>query len=162
MVYIAGADHLPVKFLPPRQLIGPRPPVPPIPIANFFTLGRMMMQSAFATTLAGTSLLATIACNTVAALRRVCSSSVLSAALAGRAKIRNRYVSKQDTGIDVRGIGFNLPLPRLVTNQIKLTGISFSTSKTSPLYTPSPICDIEKRCFIAVPPAVGYPHRNHP
>src|SRR5271165_4135329 len=135
MVYIAGADHLPLKFLPARQLIGPRPPVPPIPMANFFTLGKMMMQSAFATTLAGTSLLATIACNTVAAFLRVCSSSVLSAASTGRVRIRNRDVSKKDIGIVVRGIGFNLPLPRLVAKQIKLTGISLVTSKTAPLYT---------------------------
>src|SRR5262252_8027939 len=99
MVYMAGADHLPLKFLPPRQLMGPRPPVPPTPKANFFTLGRIMMQLALATTLAGTSLLATIACNTVAALRSVCSSSTLSAALAGRLRIRNSDVRKQDRAI---------------------------------------------------------------
>src|SRR5271163_481896 len=107
MVYIAGADHLPLKFLPPRQLIGPRPPVPPIPTANFFTLGRMIMQSDFATTLAGTSLLATIACNTVAALLRVCSSSALSAPQTGRVeKIRNRDVSKQGIALWLCGMEF--------------------------------------------------------
>jgi hypothetical protein len=70
----------------------------------------MMMQLALATTLAGTSLLATIACKTVAALRRVCSSSTLSAALAGRLKIRNSDVRRQDVDILNRGMGINLAL----------------------------------------------------
>src|SRR6516162_8044001 len=83
MLYIAGADHLPVKPLPSRQVIGPRPPVPPMPTANFFTLGRMMMQSAFASTLSGTSLAETMACKTVVALRSVSSSSDLLAPHAG-------------------------------------------------------------------------------
>src|SRR5271155_2681934 len=98
MVYIAGADHLPLKFLPARQLIGPRPPVPPMPIANFFTLGRMIMQSAFATTPAGKSLLASIACNTVAAFLMVCSSSPLSAAQTDRpSRITSMDAMKQGT-----------------------------------------------------------------
>src|ERR1700757_1880757 len=42
ILIIAGGDHLPLKSLPVRQLIGPRPPVPPMPTANFFTLGRTM------------------------------------------------------------------------------------------------------------------------
>ena len=39
--YIAGVDHLPSKFWPVRQRKGPRPPLPPTPKPNFFTLGRM-------------------------------------------------------------------------------------------------------------------------
>src|SRR5271167_2624662 len=85
MLYMAGGDHLPVKLAPSRQVIGPRPPVPPIPTANFFTLGRITMQSAFATVLAGMSLLPTIACNTVVASLMVSSSLFLSALHAGRA-----------------------------------------------------------------------------
>ena len=94
MLYIAGADHGPLKFLPVRQLIGPRPPVPPTPKANFFTLGRMIMQSAFATTPDGMSLLLSIACNTEAALRRVCSSLDLSAAHIGKANKASVDMSK--------------------------------------------------------------------
>src|SRR5690348_7710828 len=45
---IAGADHLPLKFLPVRQVIGPRPPLPPMPKPNFFTLGSTITQFAFA------------------------------------------------------------------------------------------------------------------
>src|SRR5271157_3142779 len=85
MLYMAGGDHLPLKFLPSRQLIGPRPPLPPTPTANFFTLGRIMTQSAFATTLAGTSLLPSMACSTVAAFLMVSSSLLLSAPHMGRA-----------------------------------------------------------------------------
>src|ERR1019366_8348302 len=86
MLYMAGGPHLPVKSAPSRQVIGPRPPVPPMPTANFFTLGRMTMQSAFATVLAGTSLLPTIARNTVSAFLMVSSSLFLSAPQTGRAK----------------------------------------------------------------------------
>jgi len=47
------------------------------------TLGRTMTQSALASTSAGTSLLVSIACNTVVALPRVSSSLPLSAAHSG-------------------------------------------------------------------------------
>src|SRR5271157_5820317 len=75
MEYMAGGDHLPVKPLPSRHDIGPRPPVPPMPTANFFTLGRMMMQLAFSSTLRGTSLLASMACRTVEAFLMISSSA---------------------------------------------------------------------------------------
>src|SRR5271166_7183491 len=109
MLYMAGGDHLPVKLAPSRQVIGPRPPVPPMPTANFFTLGRITMQSAFATTLAGTSWLPTIACNTVAAFLMVSSSLFLSAPHAGRVRIRSRDASKQDTGALACGMGIRPP-----------------------------------------------------
>src|SRR3974377_590978 len=106
MVYMAGGDHFPLKLAPSRQVMGPRPPVPPTPTANFFTLGRMMMQSALATVLAGTSLLPTIACRTVVALLMVSSSLVLSAPHMGRVdKIRSREVSKQTTAFLLYRIG---------------------------------------------------------
>src|SRR5271165_2344844 len=89
MLYIAGGDHLPVKSLPSRQLIGPRPPVPPTPTANFFTLGRTMMQSALATILAGTSSLCSMAVNAVTAFDSVFSSSALLAPNAGRVNMVN-------------------------------------------------------------------------
>src|SRR5215469_2973657 len=99
MEYMAGGDHLPVKRLPSRHVIGPRPPVPPIPTANFFTLGRMMMQSALASTPVGTSLLATMACKTVVALRMVSSSSALLAPPTGTAtKARQKDVNKHNMG----------------------------------------------------------------
>src|SRR5271157_1253577 len=105
MLYIAGGDHLPVKPLPSRHVIGPRPPVPPMPTANFFTLGRMMMQSALASTLIGTSLLATMAWSTVVALRMVSSSSDLLAPHAGRVtRTRQNDASKQIMGFLVCGI----------------------------------------------------------
>ena len=66
-------------------------------LVSFFTLGRMIMQSAFATTLAGTSLLPSIACRTVAALRRVWSSLDLSAAHMGTAKIAIVNTSRNGT-----------------------------------------------------------------
>src|SRR5271157_5590887 len=109
MVYIEGGDHLPLKSLPSRQLIGPRPPVPPMPTANFFTLGRMMTQSAFATTLAGTPSPPSMACNTVAALRMVSSSLFLSAPQAGKVKTRSRDVRKQDITLLVCCIGIQPP-----------------------------------------------------
>src|SRR5208283_5627883 len=57
MVYMAGADHSsPLKFLPLRQVIGPRPPLPPTPTANFFTPGKTRMQLAVTSRLAGTTL----------------------------------------------------------------------------------------------------------
>src|SRR5271165_1422446 len=106
MLYMAGGPHLPVKSAPSRQTIGPRPPVPPMPTANFFTLGRMMMHSAFATVLAGTSLLPTIACNTVVAFLIVSSSLVLSAAPhAGRVKSRSRDTSEKQIAVLTFGMG---------------------------------------------------------
>src|SRR5271154_2801595 len=108
MVYMAGADHLPVKFLPPRQLIGPRPPLPPMRKAAFFTLGRTRTQSAFATTLAGTCLLSSIACNTVAPLLRVSSSDPLSAPRADGAKrMSTGSTSKLSAAVFLYRIGFN-------------------------------------------------------
>src|SRR5271156_386333 len=105
MLYMAGGDHLPWKLLPVRQVIGPRPPVPPMPTANFFTLGRIMMQSAFASTLAGMSLVPTIACNTVVAFRMVSSSLDLSAPNTGRLELtRSADVSKLSTTALLRGI----------------------------------------------------------
>src|SRR5215469_1979845 len=98
MVYMAGADHLPVKFSPLRHDIGPRPPEPPTPTANFLTPGRTMTQSALASTLVGTSLPAIIACKTADALRMVCSSSALVAPHTGRVvRIRNRAASNHGT-----------------------------------------------------------------
>src|SRR3974390_94203 len=91
MVYMAGADHSsPLKFLPVRQVIGPRPPLPPTPTAIFFTPGRTMMQLAVTSRLAGTALLSSIACNTVAAFLMVSSSLALSALQAGRAAIKSK------------------------------------------------------------------------
>src|SRR5271168_1952401 len=105
MLYIAGGDHLPWKLLPVRQVIGPRPPVPPMPTANFFTLGRIMMQSAFASTLGGMSLLPTIACNTVVAFLMVSSSLVLSAPNTGRVELtRSADVSKPSTALFLHAI----------------------------------------------------------
>src|SRR5580693_5689321 len=113
MLNIEGADQRPLKFFPPRQVIGPRPPVPPTPNANFFTLGRTMTQSAFASTSAGTSLLASIACNTVVALPRVSSSLPLSAAHTGNVeKIRSRDVSKQSMAFLVCCIAIQPPFLR--------------------------------------------------
>src|SRR5271165_2679592 len=109
MLYMAGGDHLPLKLAPSRQVIGPRPPLPPMPTANFFTLGRIMMQSALATVLAGTSLLPTIACNTVVAFLMVSSSLVLSAPHAGRVRIRSRDASRQHIAVLVFGMGIKPP-----------------------------------------------------
>src|SRR5271169_304439 len=109
MLYMAGGDHLPLNPLPSRHDMGPRPPVPPMPTANFFTLGRMMMQSAFSSTLRETSLLESMACKTVAALRMVSSSSALLAPHMGRVTtIKNRDASKQ-TALLVGSIAFLPP-----------------------------------------------------
>src|SRR5215469_17749128 len=90
MVNMAGGDHLPLKLSPLRHDIGPRPAEPPTPTANFLTLGRMMTQLALASTLAGTSLLSSMARNTLVAFLMLSSSSVLVAAHNGRvAKTRN-------------------------------------------------------------------------
>jgi len=94
---MAGADHLPLKFLPGRQIIGPRPPLPPTPNPNFFTLGSTMMQLARAGTSAGTFLLSIILCNTVAAFLRVSSSFDLSAPQAGTMNMINKRRSAGET-----------------------------------------------------------------
>src|SRR5271156_1800947 len=108
MLYMAGGDHLPWKLLPVRQVIGPRPPVPPMPTANFFTLGRIMMQSAFASTPGGMSLVLTIACNTVVAFLMVSSSLLLSAPNTGSVElIKNADVSKLSTTVLLRGIAMH-------------------------------------------------------
>src|SRR5215469_17578349 len=78
--YIAGADHLPLKFPPRRQSKGPRPPLPPTPTPNFFTSGKISTQLALSNTLGEMSLLFSISCNTRLARRRVSSSFCLSAA----------------------------------------------------------------------------------
>src|SRR5262249_28352086 len=78
--YIAGVDHLPLKFAPPRQSNGPRPPLPPTPKPNFFTSGRISTQSAFDNTSGEMSLLLSMSCNTRLACRSVSSSFFLSAA----------------------------------------------------------------------------------
>src|SRR6201998_4024489 len=88
--YIAGVDHLPSKFWPPRQSKGPRPPLPPTPKPNFFTPGRISTQLAFDNEACEMSLLLIMSCNTRLALRRVSSSFCLSAASTGR--IRNNIV----------------------------------------------------------------------
>src|SRR5271167_1831846 len=98
MEYMAGGDHFPVNPLPSRHVIGPRPPVPPMPTANFLTLGRMMMQLALARTLGGTSFEASMACKTEAALRMVSSSSALLAPHTGSVTSRRtRDTSKHGT-----------------------------------------------------------------
>src|SRR5215472_14934437 len=106
MVYIAGADHSsPLKFLPVRQVIAPRPPLPPTPTANFFTLGRTMMQLAVTSRLAGTALLSSIACNTPAALLMVSSSLTSSALQAGRVEIKSSGASNQHTPTLIDKVG---------------------------------------------------------
>jgi len=82
-LYIAGADHLPVNELPPRQTSGPRPPLPSMPMLNFFTLGKIRMQSAFEVTSGGMLWLLSMSCNTLPGLGRVCSSFSLSPARPG-------------------------------------------------------------------------------
>src|ERR1700757_3263100 len=88
--YIAGADHLPSKFCPVRQSKGPRPPLPPTPKPNFFTLGRISTQLAFDNEACEMSLLLIMSCNTRLALRRVFSSFSLSEEATGR--IRNSII----------------------------------------------------------------------
>src|SRR5271167_853526 len=106
MVYMAGADHAsPLKFLPVRQVIGPRPPLPPTPTANFFTPGKTRMQLAVTSRLAGTALLSSIACNTTAAFWMVCSSLPWSAPHAGRVEIKSRGASNQDTAVLIFEVG---------------------------------------------------------
>src|SRR5579864_7637300 len=98
MLYMAGVDHFPLKFFPWRQIIGPRPPLPPITKPTFFTSGRTMTQLARARTSAGTFLLPSIACSTVAAFFRVSSSFDLSAAHTGtRIRLMSVDVRKRCT-----------------------------------------------------------------
>src|SRR5258708_15680976 len=94
--YIAGVDHLPSKFRPLRQSKGPRPPLPPIPKPNFFTLGRMRTQLAFDNDVSEMLLLLRKPCNTKFACRRVSSSFFLSPANTGRIISRIMEVRKQD------------------------------------------------------------------
>src|SRR5271167_1306651 len=91
--YMAGDDHGPLKFLPVRQTIGPRPPLPPTPTPNFFTPGRTTTQLARANTSVGTFLPSIIDCSTVAAFRSVSSSFDLSAAQAANAKSMMKIVT---------------------------------------------------------------------
>src|SRR5208282_3471211 len=106
MVYMAGADHSsPLKFLPLRQVIGPRPPLPPTPTANFFTPGKTRMQLAVTSRLGGTTLLSSIACNTAVALSMASSSLPLSAPHAGRVEIKSRGASNQDTAVLIFKVG---------------------------------------------------------
>src|SRR6516225_3751693 len=116
MLYIAGGDHLPVKFAPSRQLIGPRPPVPPMPTANFFTRGITMTQSALASAPAGTSLLPIIAVSTVVALRMVSSSSDLLAA--HKVRVPRTSVSDASTQIIILLLRSIAMLPPLLANSL--------------------------------------------
>src|SRR5258707_6429926 len=79
--YIAGGDHLPSEFWPLRQSKGPRPPLPPIPIPDFFTLGRISQQLAFVNEVSEMLLLLSNPCNTRLACRMVASSFSLSTAI---------------------------------------------------------------------------------
>src|SRR5271154_1978536 len=140
MLYMAGGDHLPVKLAPSRQVIGPRPPVPPMPTANFFTLGRIMMQSAFASTPGGMSLVLTIACNTVVAFLMVSSSLLLSAPNTGSVElIKNADVSKLSTTFLLRGIDLAPPfvrknnrLTRLLASLAPLNSVRSSSASVDP------------------------------
>src|SRR5271169_993045 len=115
MEYMAGGDHFPLKPLPSRHDIGPRPPVPPMPTANFLTLGRIMMQSDFCKILGGMSLLESMACRTVAALRRVSSSSDLLAPQTGRVtSTRTRDTSKHGKAFLVGSIAIQSSIVWLI------------------------------------------------
>src|SRR5215469_12410594 len=83
MVYIAGADHLPVELM--RQTMGPRPPLPPTINPAFLTFGRTMTQSAFAITSDGMFWSLSIFCSTLVAFCRVSSSFDLLPAKTGMA-----------------------------------------------------------------------------
>src|SRR5215469_10236921 len=93
MLYIAGADHLPVELM--RQTIGPRPPLPPMPNPNFLTFGRTMTQSAFAITSGGMFWSLSIFCSTVVAFFRVSSSFPLLPAQTGRANASTKIETSQ-------------------------------------------------------------------
>src|SRR6516225_5056545 len=98
-VYIAGADHLPLKFSPVRQLMGPRPPLPPTMKPPFFRLGITTTQSAFASTSSGTEPPLSIAVSTLVPLEIVSSSFVLSAPQAGRIDSRIRTIMTTQAGV---------------------------------------------------------------
>src|SRR5258707_11178067 len=106
MEYIAGADQMPLKSLPPRQLIGPRPPPPPTPKPNFLTLGRTTTQYARVNKSGGTLLPSSIALNTVEAFLSVSSSFDLSAPQAGTIR------TTRNIGINTRFQHAFLPLNR--------------------------------------------------
>src|SRR5215471_13411737 len=80
---MAGADHLPSKCSPLRQSNGPRPPLPPTPKPNFFTLGRINTQLDLDSKAGEMLLPLSISCRTRLAFLRVSSSFCLSAANAG-------------------------------------------------------------------------------
>src|SRR5579871_5364659 len=107
-LYIAGADHLPVLEL--RQSIGPRPPLPPIPSANFLTSGRTMMHSAFAITSDGIFWSFSICCSVLAAFLSVSSSFDLLPAQAGRANTTTNVETSQTP------IGSFLTYPDILVN----------------------------------------------
>src|SRR5258706_2892787 len=102
----AGTDQMPLKSLPPRQLIGPRPPPPPTPKPNFLTLGRTTTQYARVNKSGGTLLLSSIALNTVEAFLSVSSSFDLSAPQAGTIR------TTRNIGINNRFQDAFLPLNR--------------------------------------------------
>src|SRR5271170_556518 len=108
--YIAGADHLPSKVWPVRQSKGPRPPLPPMPMPNFFTLGRISTQEACDSTVGEMSLLLIISWSTRLALRMVSSSFCLSAANTGRISIITEVKQQSKAFLVIRA----LVLPKLV------------------------------------------------
>src|SRR5882762_5562543 len=99
--YIAGVDHLPSNFWPLRHSKGPRPPLPPIPKPNFFTLGRMSTQLAFDNEVSEMLLLLRKPCKTEFACRSVSSSFALSPANAGRIISSIMEVRKQDKAFQI-------------------------------------------------------------
>src|SRR6201984_887372 len=106
--YIAGVDHLPSKFWPLRQSKGPRPPLPPIPKPNFFTLGRMSTQLAFDNEVSEMLLPLRKPCNTKFACRSVSSSFSLSPANTGRIISSIMELRKQDkTFLLIRSLVFS-------------------------------------------------------
>src|SRR5690242_15435396 len=106
--YIAGVDHLPLKFWPLRQSKGPRPPLPPMPKPNFFTFGRMSTQFAFDNEVTEMLLLSRKPCNTKFACRSVSSSLALSPANAGRTVSTAMEVRKQNKALlKIRSLVFS-------------------------------------------------------
>src|SRR5579862_8857552 len=123
--YIAGADHLPLKFAPPRQSRGPRPPLPPTPKPNFFTLGRMSTQFALGNIPGEMLLLSIRPCNTRLACRMVSSSFCLSPANIGRvSKSIAVHVRKQDKL-------FRVICPLIFSDAFRRMVFSFSLLKGS-------------------------------
>src|SRR3954470_15343610 len=51
--HIDGAPQDPVKFSPPRQVIAPRPKLPPTPIASLYTDGTTITHSALSKSCCG-------------------------------------------------------------------------------------------------------------